>query len=85
MSHRALRLSRWLPAAALVAGAVLALGGRGALAANDPIELKVAEGEVQTLANQVKDKKNIEGLKVGDVVNITFTEALMITVDPPKK
>ena len=45
----------------------------------------VRKPDGQTVVAQVKDKKNIEGLKVGDVVNITFTEALMITVDPPKK
>ena len=34
---------------------------------------------------QVEDKKNLEGLKTGDKVEITFTEALMVTVDAPKK
>lgn len=29
---------------------------------------------------KVADKKNLEGLKVGDKVDITYTEALMISV-----
>jgi Cu/Ag efflux protein CusF len=33
----------------------------------------------------VRDKKNLEGLKAGDKVEITFTEAFMVTVDTPKK
>ena len=33
---------------------------------------------------KVEDKKNLVGLKVGDKVEITFTEALMVTVDAPK-
>ena len=33
----------------------------------------------------VEDKKNLEGLKVGDKVEITFTEALMVTVESAKK
>ena len=32
----------------------------------------------------VENKKNLEGLKVGDKIEITFTEALMITVEPGK-
>jgi hypothetical protein len=51
--------------------------------AGTSVTVKKPDG--QTMVAQVKDKKNIEGLKVGDVVSITFTEALMITVDPPKK
>jgi hypothetical protein len=34
---------------------------------------------------QVEDRKNLEGLKAGDKVDVTFTEALMVTVEPPKK
>jgi Cu/Ag efflux protein CusF len=37
------------------------------------------------MSAKVEDKKNIEGLKVGDKVTVTFTEALMITVDSAKK
>ena len=47
------------------------------------VTVKKPDGQLMTAT--VKDKKNIQGLKVGDQVSITFTEALMITVDPPKK
>lgn len=47
------------------------------------VTVKKPDGNSMTA--QVKDKKNIEGLKVGDKVNITFTEALMVTVEAPKK
>ena len=39
----------------------------------------------RTISGEVKDKKNLEGVKVGDKVSITFTEAVMIIVEPPKK
>ena len=51
--------------------------------AGTSVTVKKPDG--QNMVAQVKDKKNIEGLKAGDQVNITFTEALMVTVDPPKK
>jgi Cu/Ag efflux protein CusF len=38
-----------------------------------------------SMSAEVKDKKNLEGLKVGDQVSITFTEAVMVVVEPPKK
>jgi Cu/Ag efflux protein CusF len=38
-----------------------------------------------SLSAQVKDKKNIEGVKVGDKIDITYTQAMMITVEAPKK
>jgi Cu/Ag efflux protein CusF len=47
------------------------------------ITVKTADGH--SMSAKVEDKKNIEGLKVGDKVTVTFTEALMITVEAPKK
>jgi Cu/Ag efflux protein CusF len=47
------------------------------------ITVKTADGH--SMSAKVEDKKNIEGLKAGDKVTVTFTEALMITVDSPKK
>jgi len=47
------------------------------------ITVKTADGH--SMSAKVEDKKNIEGLKVGDKVTVTFTEALMITVDSAKK
>ena len=37
------------------------------------------------MSAQVKDKNNLEGVKVGDKIDITYTEAMMITVEAPKK
>jgi hypothetical protein len=34
---------------------------------------------------RVQDAKNLEGYKVGDTVEITYTQALAVSVEPPKK
>jgi len=34
---------------------------------------------------RVEDPKNLEGYKVGDTVEVTYTQALAISVEPPKK
>jgi len=47
------------------------------------IKVKTAAGHV--MSAKVEDKKNLEGLKVGDKISVTFTEALMVTVEAPKK
>jgi Cu/Ag efflux protein CusF len=52
-------------------------------AATPSVTVRTADGHKMTA--QVEDKKNLEGLKVGDKVEITFTEALMVTVESPKK
>ncbi|HMF97100.1 MAG TPA: hypothetical protein VKE96_22535 [Vicinamibacterales bacterium] len=52
-------------------------------AAAPSVTVRTANGHRMTA--QVEDKKNLEGLKAGDKVEITFTEALMVTVDAPKK
>jgi len=52
-------------------------------AAAPSVTVKTADGHKMTA--QVEDKKNLEGLKVGDKVEVTFTEAVMVTVDSPKK
>jgi hypothetical protein len=52
-------------------------------AAAPSITVKTADG--QKITAQVEDKKYLEGLKIGDSVEITFTEAFMVTVDAPKK
>ena len=38
-----------------------------------------------TMSFKVEDRKNIEGVKVGDKVQITYTRALAISVEAPKK
>jgi Cu/Ag efflux protein CusF len=47
------------------------------------VTVRTAKGHKMTAL--IEDKKNLEGLKVGDKVDITFTEALMVTVDSAKK
>jgi Cu/Ag efflux protein CusF len=47
------------------------------------VTVKTADGH--TISGEVQDKKNLEGVKVGDKVDITFTEALMVTVESAKK
>lgn len=47
------------------------------------IKIRTADG--RALSATVEDRKNLEGLKVGDKVTVTFTEALMVTVEEPKK
>ena len=37
-----------------------------------------------TMSFKVEDKKNIEGVKVGDRVDITYTMALAVSVGAPK-
>jgi Cu/Ag efflux protein CusF len=47
------------------------------------VTVRTADG--RSMSAKVEDKKNLEGLKVGDKVTVTFTEALMIMVEAPKK
>jgi Cu/Ag efflux protein CusF len=52
-------------------------------AAKPSVTVRTADGH--KVVALLEDKKNLEGLKVGDKVEITFTEALMVTVEPAKK
>jgi Cu/Ag efflux protein CusF len=47
------------------------------------VTIKTEKGE--TMSFKVEDKKNMEGVKVGDKVQITYTRALAISVETPKK
>ncbi len=48
------------------------------------VTLKGPEGNLVTLA--IKDKNNLEGVKVGDQVDITYTESMAVAVEKaPKK
>lgn len=47
--------------------------------------IKVKTPEGHSMSAKVEDKKSLDGLKVGDKVTVTFTEALMVTVEAPKK
>jgi Cu/Ag efflux protein CusF len=45
------------------------------------ITLKMADGETRTLP--VHDPANLEKVKVGDMVDITYSEAFAVSVEPP--
>ena len=47
------------------------------------VTFKNPEGEIKTV--KIKDPQKLVGVKVGDVVDITYTEALAIKVDPAVK
>ena len=47
------------------------------------VTFKTDDGEV--VSRNVKDKKNLEGFKVGDKVALTYTESLAIDVTTPAK
>ncbi|HUL72311.1 MAG TPA: hypothetical protein VLT86_04375 [Vicinamibacterales bacterium] len=46
------------------------------------VTIKGSDG--RTLSFKVEDKKNLEGFKAGDTVEITYTQALAISVTPAK-
>jgi len=46
------------------------------------VTIKMDDGSVSSF--KVEDKKNLEGVKVGDRVQITYTQALAISVAPGK-
>jgi hypothetical protein len=46
------------------------------------VTLKDPNGELTTI--KVRNPSNLEKVKVGDLVDITYTEALAIAVEPPK-
>ena len=45
----------------------------------------IATADGNTMSFKVEDKKNLTGVKVGDKVQITYTRALAISVEAPKK
>jgi Cu/Ag efflux protein CusF len=45
------------------------------------VTVKGPEGRVHTF--RVRDPKNLQGVKVGDKVDISFTQAFLLKVDPP--
>jgi Cu/Ag efflux protein CusF len=46
------------------------------------VTVKTSDG--RTVSFKVEDKKNLEGFKPGDTVDITYTQALAISVTPAK-
>jgi Cu/Ag efflux protein CusF len=47
------------------------------------VTIKTDKG--QTMSFRVEDAKKLEGYKVGDTVEITYTQALAVSVEPQKK
>jgi hypothetical protein len=46
--------------------------------------ITVTTSDGRTVTRKIDDKKVIEGLKVGDVVDVTYTRALITQVEPAK-
>ena len=46
--------------------------------------ITVTAADGRTMTRKVEDKKNLEGVKAGDRIDITYTQALMISADPSK-
>jgi Cu/Ag efflux protein CusF len=47
--------------------------------------ITVVTTDGRTVTRKVEEKKNLEGVKVGDKIAITYTEALLMSVAPAKK
>jgi hypothetical protein len=47
------------------------------------VTLKGPQGDAETI--KVQDPKNLEGVKVGDMVDITYAQALAVALDKPAK
>jgi Cu/Ag efflux protein CusF len=45
----------------------------------------VVTADGRTVTRKIEDRKNLEGVKVGDKADITYTQALLLTVAPAKK
>jgi Cu/Ag efflux protein CusF len=45
------------------------------------ITIKTADG--RTVTRKIENKKNIEGVKAGDKIDITFTQAALIAIEAP--
>ena len=46
------------------------------------ITVKTADG--RTVTRKVEERKNLEGVKVGDKIDITYTQAALMSVEPVK-
>ena len=46
------------------------------------ITVKTADG--RTVTRKVEERKNLEGVKVGDKIDITYTQAAIVSVEPVK-
>lgn len=46
--------------------------------------ITVTTADGRTVTRKVEKKSNLEGVKAGDKIDITYTEALLTSVDRPK-
>ena len=80
--------------AAVTRGTGSTPGGTMAAQVNTTVTVKALDPAVpsitvltesgRTVTRKVEDKKNLEGVKVGDKISITYTEALLVSVAPSK-
>jgi hypothetical protein len=47
------------------------------------VTIKGPRGNEETI--KVKDPKNLQGVKVGDLVELTYAQALAVSLDKPEK
>ena len=46
--------------------------------------ITVTTDDGRTVSRKVEDKKNIEGVKAGDKIDITYTQALLTSIETAK-
>jgi hypothetical protein len=46
--------------------------------------ITVTTADGRTVSRKIENKKNLEGIKVGDKLDITYTQALLLSADPAK-
>jgi hypothetical protein len=46
--------------------------------------ITVATADGRTVTRKVEDKKNIENVAVGDRIDITYTQAVIVNAEPAK-
>jgi len=46
--------------------------------------ITVTTQDGRTVTRKIEDKKNIEGVKAGDRIDITYTQALLVSAEPAK-
>ena len=47
--------------------------------------ITVATADGRTLTRKIADKKNLEGVKAGDQIDITYTQAVVVSAEAAKK
>ena len=47
--------------------------------------ITVVTADGRTLTRKIAEKKNLEGVKAGDQIDITYTQAVVVSAQPGKK